>query len=256
MTILDLLTLAGSFEDSTFWKTIYQDRAEIIRRDENSRYNKVIEVSLIDLVNGQKFGNFFLQNLDQVIVHQNTKFFEPQNVKILGEVNVPGTYPLIRDGETLQSIIDRAGGLTPRAFEDGIEINRDTLKVVWEDYSIPILAGDSIVVSPRPGVVYVTGEVYNPGLIAYKKGRSLKSYLEAAGGLTTNGNKKDILVIYANGDVKTKRFLSTPAIRDGAMIIVNAKEEREPVNMTQLATNWAQIISSLLTIIILIRQLP
>ena len=37
MTILDLLALAGSFEDSTYWKTIYHERAEIIRRDENSR---------------------------------------------------------------------------------------------------------------------------------------------------------------------------------------------------------------------------
>jgi len=206
-------------------------------------------------VDGQQFGNFFLQNLDQVIIHQNTKFFEPQNVKILGEVNVPGTYPLMKDGETLGSIIERAGGLTPRAFEDGIKINRDTLKVVWQDYSVPIQSGDSIVVSKRPGVVFVTGEVYNPGLIAFRKENSLKDYIESAGGLTPKGNKHDIMVVFANGDVKVKKLLRSPKIRDGAMIVVNKKEEKPEINVTQIASVWAQLISSVITIAILARQL-
>ena len=189
------------------------------------------------------------------MVHQNTKFSEPQNVKILGEVNVPGTYPLMKDGETLGSIIERAGGLTPRAFEDGIEINRDTLKVVWEDYSIPIQFGDSIIVRKRPGVVFVNGEVYNPGLIAFKTGNSLKDYIESAGGVTPKGNKHDIMIVYANGDVRVKKLLWSPKVRDGAMIVVNKKKEKAEVNVTQLASVWAQLISSVITIAILARQL-
>ena len=39
-------------------------------------------------------------------------------MKLAGEVNFPGTYS-IKLGETLFDVIQRAGGLTDRAFPDG-----------------------------------------------------------------------------------------------------------------------------------------
>ena len=69
--------------------------------------------------------NVKLNNLDRFVVHANRNFFEKENVQILGEVNIPGSYPLISDNETLSSLLIRAGDLTSKALKDGISIYRD-----------------------------------------------------------------------------------------------------------------------------------
>ena len=48
-------------------------------------------------------------------------------LKLSGEVNFPGTYS-IKLGETLFEVIQRAGGLTPRAFADGALFSRENLR--------------------------------------------------------------------------------------------------------------------------------
>ena len=122
MTLKTLLNLGGGFEDSTFWKTVYHDQAEIIRRDPDSRYETVIDINLNDIYNGSSNHDIPLQNLDRVIIHANLNYFEKENVTIAGEVNIPGAYPLVKDNETLQSILNRAGGYTTKALENGISI--------------------------------------------------------------------------------------------------------------------------------------
>ena len=112
-----------------------------------------------------------------------------------------------------------------------------------------------MVIKERPGVIFVTGEVYNQGLIEFQKGKSVKYYIDTAGGVTVKGNKNDIIVIYANGVVKPKKFLSSPKIRDGTTIIVNEKELSEPFNPTEFASTTLSIISSVVTILVLARQL-
>ena len=113
MTLKALLTLGGGFEDSTFWKSVYHDQAEIIRRDPESRYENVIKVNLVKIfIMAIEKKTSSLQNLDRVVIHANLNYFEKENIYISGEVNIPGAYPLISDNETLKSIINRAGNLT------------------------------------------------------------------------------------------------------------------------------------------------
>ena len=52
MKLNDLIQLSGGFSDSTFWKSVYHNQAEIIRLDSKSRYSEIIKLSLIDLYNG------------------------------------------------------------------------------------------------------------------------------------------------------------------------------------------------------------
>ena len=232
-------------------------------------------------------GNIMLQNLDRFVVHANLNFFEKKNVQILGEVNIPGSYPLISDNETLESLLKRAGDLTSKALSSGIAIYRDKkyfeltnqglmggnttenttppppnqidenaskVRVAWQNESITLMPGDSVVVKETTQTVNVSGNVYNPGLIEYRPGRSLQYYLNSAGGVTDRGNKKGIIVVYASGVVNPKKWYSTPKIEDGATIIVNAKELREPFDLTQFATNWTTIITSMITAIVLSQQ--
>jgi len=275
MTFKSLLALGGGFEDSTFWKSVYQDQAEIIRRDPESRYEKVIKVNLFDIYNGNGEKDIPLQNLDRVVIHANLNYFEKENIYINGEVNIPGAYPLISDDETLQSIINRAGNLTSKALKNGISIYRDKkyfevtaaqlallpdardtrVRVAWKNESIALMPGDSIVVKESPGTVNVSGQVYNPGLIEFRKGKGLKYYIDGAGGVAEQGNNKKIMVIYANGVVSPNKWYSTPKIEDGATIIVNEKPPSEPFDPTEFANTTLSLLSSLVTILVLSTQL-
>ena len=117
------------------------------------------------------------------------------------------------------------------------------------------MPGDSVVVKEKSNIVSIFGEVYNPGLLEFQKNKSLRHYINSAGGITEKGSSKKIIVIYANGVVSPNKWYKRPSIKDGVTIIVNKKENREPFDVTQFATNWTSIISSLITAVILSQQL-
>jgi len=287
MKFKDLLDLSGGLEDSTFLKSIYLNKAEIIRRNPNNRYEKVITIDLEGIVNGSVSEEVILQNLDRVVVHANLNFFEKENILVSGEVNVPGAYPLISDGESLQSILIRAGGLTSRALDNGIAIFRDKkyfdtdlsktsvfsdvnnvsditnisgvsddkISVAWQNTKITLMPGDSVVVKEKTATIFVTGAVYNSGVLEFRKEKSLRYYINAAGGLTELGNEKGIIVLYPNGMVSPKKWYNNPVVLEGSTIIVNQKTPEEPFNITQFATNWTSIVSSMITAVVLAKQL-
>jgi protein involved in polysaccharide export with SLBB domain len=284
MTFKNLLKLSGGLEDSTYTKSVYLEKAEIIRRNPGSRYDEVISVKLGKILNNDTEKKIVLHNLDRVVVHANSNFFEKEHVQILGEVNIPGSYPLISDNETLQSVLNRAGNFTSKAMKDGIAIYRDRkyfevtasqatllsdgedgedgedredgkVRVAWQNVSVTLMPGDSVVVKESPGTVNVFGQVYNSGLIEFRTGKGLKYYIDGAGGVTEQGNKKSIIVVYANGVVSPNKWYSTPKIEDGATIIVNKKPSSEPFNPTEFASTLASFLSSIVTIMVLSKQL-
>lgn len=284
MTIKDLMELGGGFNDSTYLKSIYLDSGKIVRRNPLSRYETVISIKLRDYI-GENSLNFELENLDRFVVHSNLNFFEKDNITISGEVNIPGSYPIIEDSESLNSIIQRAGGLTSKSLSNGISIYRDKrhlnafegstmirkeelqnrqdivelenskIRVAWDTKDIILMAGDSIVVKESTRTVNVLGEVYNPGVLTFNKNKSVNDYINSAGGITAQGNKNSVIVVYANGVVRPKRRLFSPRVLDGSTIVVNRKPPSEPFNITQFATNWTSIISSMITAIVLSRQI-
>ena len=254
MKIKDLFNLAGGYEDTTFLKSIYTPSAEIIRRNPNNPFETVLSVNLNELFIDEK-ANLSLQNLDRFVVHANPNYFEKENVLVLGEVKVPGSYPVLMDNEPLYSFIDRAGGFTLNAFPEAIEIFRDSLRVGWENTNIFISPGDSIIIKPKTGVVLVQGEVYNEGYIEFQKGKSLRYYIDSAGGISLNGNKDDVFVMYPNGVVRPKKMFSSPKIKDGSIITVNFKQPEEPFNPTEFANTTLTLLSSLVTIVVLSKQI-
>ena len=195
------------------------------------------------------------KNLDRIIVHANLNYYEKEYVKLLGEVNVPGSYPLLKDNESIRSLVNRAGGFSSKSFIEGIEVYRDSMRVAWNNLSIPLMPGDSIVVKEKPGTVLVKGEVYNPGYIEFSENKKFIDYLNSAGGPTKKGDKNDILIVYANGQIAPKGRFISPPIRDGSTIIVNEKEISEPFNPSEFISTVLSFISSLITLIILSKQL-
>jgi len=284
MTFKELISLSGGFEDSTFWKSVYHNQAEIIRRDPTSRYENVIKVNLANLYNENNDKDINLQNLDRIVIHANLNYFEKENIFISGEINIPGSYPLISDNETLKSVLSRAGNLTSKALINGISIYRDNkyfevstaqsailedaeyfenvknntktkVRVAWQNENVTLMPGDSVIVKETTGTVNISGQVYNPGLIEFRKGKGLKYYVDGAGGITEQGNKKSIIVVYANGLVSPKKWYSSPKIQDGATIIINEKAPEEPFDPTEFANTTLSLLSSLVTILVLSKQL-
>ena len=76
MTLKNLIDLGGGFEDTSFWKSVYHKKAEIIRRDPNSRYEKSINVNLNEIYIEKTSENILLQNLDRFVVHANLNFLK------------------------------------------------------------------------------------------------------------------------------------------------------------------------------------
>ena len=95
------------------------------------------------------------------------------------------------------------------------------IRVAWRNTSIALLPGDSVIVREKTATVFVTGGVYNPGVLEFQNGKSLKYYINAAGGLTELGNKNGIVVLHPNGVVSPKKWYKNPKILDGSTIIVN-----------------------------------
>lgn len=285
MTLNDLFDLSGGFKDSTFLKSVYLNKAEIIRKNPDGRYDQVIPLNLNKILNNNE-NKIFLQNLDKVVIHSNLNFYERENVLILGEVRVPGSYPLIKDDESLESLINRSGGFTTKSLDNGIaifrdkkyfdvnissttnlmedregeldgedEINDEKIRVAWQNTNISLMPGDSIIVKEKTSTIFISGEVYNSGVLEFRKSKSLRYYINAAGGLTEFANKKGIVVLYPNGVLVPKKWYSSPKIIDGSAIIVNRKPDEPPFDVTQFATNWTSIISSMITAIVLSQQL-
>jgi protein involved in polysaccharide export with SLBB domain len=68
-----------------------------------------------------------LQSRDRLLIKSIPEFARAKTIELDGEVRYPGQYT-IRNGETLQGVIERAGGLTENAFPEGAVFTREKLR--------------------------------------------------------------------------------------------------------------------------------
>jgi protein involved in polysaccharide export with SLBB domain len=122
-------------------------------------------------------------------------------VRISGSVNYPDEYE-VRNGEKLNDILNRAGGIAttaylPRAYvlRGSNSLESDAIKIDLRDLennpsqNIEIFAGDKITILSTKDfeqnyTIQILGNVRNPTQIQYVKNLKLKDALLLAGGLT------------------------------------------------------------------------
>ena len=63
MKLKELIELSGGFEDSTFLKSVYSSRGELIRRNPKTRYESVIEIDIMNVLNGLESDNIELNKI-------------------------------------------------------------------------------------------------------------------------------------------------------------------------------------------------
>jgi len=125
MTVSDLIRAGGSLDDAAF-----RGEAEITRYDVvdgGSRATALIPVDLAAIRRGDAGADIQLHPYDVLLIKPIPKWVEPGTIELAGEVRFPGKYP-IHQGETLSSVLRRAGGLTDLAFGEGAVFIREELK--------------------------------------------------------------------------------------------------------------------------------
>jgi len=128
MKVSDLVDTAGGLQKNAYLKT-----AEVTRRhiSQQGMETEKIEVDLEKAIVGDPEHNIALQDYDHLVVRPIPELEFDRAATVSGEVRFPGTYPL-RRGETLSSLIERAGGYTERAYLKGAVFTRESAKVVQQ----------------------------------------------------------------------------------------------------------------------------
>ncbi len=118
--------------------------------------------------------------------------------------------------------------------------------------------GDRLEIPKRLETVRLSGALLYPVTVRYEEGKSLKSYIKAAGGLSPNALPRKTFVIYANGSVKTATNVLGikfyPRIEPGAEIIVPKKIEKQKMSTQELIAISTGITSLSLLIVTLISK--
>ncbi len=217
-------------------------------------------------------GEVVLQAYDNVLVFRQPDFELQRMVTITGEVRYPGTYALTSKDERLADIVQRSGGLTPRAYPEGIQFIRAADNRGRININLPKALGehdsrDNVIMQPNDSVripeyqpsVRITGSVNSPGSVLYQKGQSLDYYLSAGGGFTRLSEKGQVSVRYANGEVRTRSkwlfFTSDPKPGPGSEVYVPPKDLTAPhTDYVALFGAIAQILASTVAIIVVAKQ--
>src|SRR5690606_39091534 len=84
-------------------------------------------------------------------------------------------------------------------FSNYVGINLDKILDGNSKYDIPLEDEDVIVVPRQLRTVIVRGQVLNPNRVVYQPGKSLKYYINQAGGFTAKAHKRKTFVQHANG---------------------------------------------------------
>jgi protein involved in polysaccharide export with SLBB domain len=116
MRVSDLIRAGGSLEDAAYGGLAELTRHRVV--DGETRSSELLVVDVGAILRGDATSDIELQPYDFLNVKELPQWSRQESVQIDGEVRFPGTYP-VRRGETLHSVMQRAGGLTDLAFAEG-----------------------------------------------------------------------------------------------------------------------------------------
>jgi len=125
MKISDLIRAGGSLQDAA-----YGSSAELVRNkvgEGEARRTELIEVNLAQVLQGDPHADIPLEPFDLLSIKETPQWSGQEAVTVGGEVRFPGKYAIKR-GETLKSVVARAGGLTEFAFSEGTVFTREDLR--------------------------------------------------------------------------------------------------------------------------------
>jgi protein involved in polysaccharide export with SLBB domain len=125
MRISDLIRAGGGLSEAAYGNTAELTRYAVVNGE--YRETDLVTVDLAAVLRGDAAADLSLKPYDALNVKEASRWRGEESITIRGQVTFPGTYP-IRRGETLSSVLMRAGGLTDLAFPDGGVFTRAELR--------------------------------------------------------------------------------------------------------------------------------
>ncbi|MFC1629038.1 SLBB domain-containing protein [Gemmatimonadota bacterium] len=266
-TVNDLIIRAGGLTTDAWMEQaeisrVYPGQSEAEKR--TFLYTAPIDTSFTGRGQG-----FRLQEFDLVIVRRMPYWELQRNVEISGEVVFPGVYTLQTPGETLASVLKRAGGFTPFAYPDGAKLFRsfEGVGLVGIDLeeacnrpgsraNLVMMPGDSLNVPEMNNTVRVAGAVNYPHSILHVPGKSLRYYIDLAGGYSENADRAHATVVLANGAAWHPNWflIPNPPIGPGANIFIPARPETTK-DIWETIRDTTALLTSFTTVLLLIWQI-
>ena len=216
MSIKDLFIIAGGFLDSSFYKAVYKERFDIVRRIDESELPVVISLNLNDVMH-EKPSKHLLKKGDQIRVYSTDIISFSNSISIEGDVRNPGVFQLKKNMTVLDLILE-SGGINTDVYKYRIDISRidkknqdeeiyssnytfdvlnenikDGVNNLSKGLAFKLLSGDLVIVRPNPLTFYqrkvtILGQVYYPGdyvLISPKE--TIYDIIQRAGGIKKEG---------------------------------------------------------------------
>jgi protein involved in polysaccharide export with SLBB domain len=234
MQLEDVLLMAGGFTNEAANHKVEISRLSKNRADTLTNQLMQILVVAVDSTLNTTGTKHALEPLDYIFVPRLLNYQNLGAVKLGGEVLYAGVYALEKRNETLQELLQKAGGVSPYASIKDVQVFRNGLRVGTPSESkdgIPaflLRPSDSIFIPRQEPFVEVKGEVFNPQILSYHSTR-FREYISMAGGINDKGNLKKAYVEYPSGiSKKINHFLffrSYPKIVPGSKIIVPTKTD-------------------------------
>jgi len=274
MTLRDAVMMAGGLRDDA-----YLLDAEISRIPEVQRGGEIAQVVSVPLDSsyvldatayvrrptGPRTPSPRLEPYDNVFIRQVPGWELQRNVVVSGEVRFPGRYTLLTRDDRLRDVISRAGGLTPTAYVQGAQFFRaegragrigldlgDVMKDPTFRDNFILFTGDSLYVPRYLATVSVEGGVNSPVAVAYVPRQGTGYYIDRAGGFARRADKGRTYVVQPNGAVEKRSATPEPGAR---VVVPEVPVGEDRTNWPQIVTTFGTLLASLLSILVLSKQL-
>ncbi|WP_367182828.1 SLBB domain-containing protein [Algoriphagus sp.] len=142
--------------------------------------------------------------------------------------------------ESLDQIAEGTPGFEVKLKQtEAVAINLETIiNNPGSEDDLLLEEGDILSVPKLLQTVRMRGDLVYPTTLRHESGKSLKYYINNAGGFDRRANRKQTYVVYANGAVKrTKGFFGIrnyPSVEPGAEVIVPTKGPRVPLRLGEV----------------------
>ena len=203
-TVFNALYLAGGITEIGTLRNIKVSRGGRI----------VSKVDVYDyILNGKLTGNILLQDNDAIIVGAYDAL-----VHIHGAIKRPMYYEM-KEGETLKSLLEYAGGFKSEANKSVVSVERKTNDGLtvhtvgeWDYASFGIQDGDIVgvkgIIGRYQNMVEVSGSVFYPGHYEISNEcNSVRTLIEKAGGVKENAYT-NLVVLFRLNENRTRKAMS------------------------------------------------
>ena len=248
--ISDLLKRAGGLKSFAYPKGATLIRTtELFEKD--SEESKQIK-NLNDLKNKLNKESEFLTESESLFltrIEDNIKALENKNIKDNSD------YTSFAKKERINDIIKKNSLDNQISLDESESIGINLEEILASPGSksdLLIEQGDVLIIPKKQETVRLRGMLLYPTTVRYKENKSLKHFINSAGGFDLKAKRSGTYVVYANGDVsRTKQFLFFnffPKVEPGAEIIVPPKAVKSSLGISQVLNYTTGLATLILAI--------